>query len=99
MCKDREIAFELVRRAEAAGAEAIVLTVDAPGLGTRERDIRNSFTLPDGLSVENLAPLGKGTMPRVSGSGLAGYVRDNFKSHLSFDGLHWPCDCTRLPAD
>src|ERR1043166_5450026 len=30
--KDREVSAELVRRAEAAGAEAIVLTVDAPGL-------------------------------------------------------------------
>ena len=98
MYKDREITFELVTRAEAAGAEAIVLTVDAPGLGTRERDIRNSFTLPDGLSVENLAPLGKGTIPRVSGSGLAAYVRDNFKSNLSFDDLDWLCDCTRLPV-
>src|SRR6266404_2255016 len=41
--KDREITLELVQRAEAAGAEAIVLTVDAPGLGTRERDMRNRF--------------------------------------------------------
>src|ERR1041384_3110226 len=47
--KDREITSELVKRAEAAGAEAIVLTVDAPGLGTRERDTPNSFRLPDGL--------------------------------------------------
>ena len=60
--KDREITLELVQRAEAAGAEAIVLTVDAPGLGTRERDARNSFRLPDGLAVENLAPLGKGQL-------------------------------------
>ena len=35
--KDRAITLELVQRAEAAGAEAIVLTVDAPGLGTRPR--------------------------------------------------------------
>ena len=67
--KDREITLELVKRAEAAGAEAIVLTVDAPGLGTRERDARNSFRLPDGLAVENLAPLGKGNFPEVTGSG------------------------------
>src|SRR5437899_5383872 len=57
--RDRGITAELVQRAEAAGAEAIVLTVDAPGLGTRERDTRNSFRLPDGLKVENLAPVGK----------------------------------------
>src|SRR3954463_11672721 len=47
--KDRAITHELVQRAEAAGAQAIVLTVDAPGLGTRERDTRNSFRLPDAL--------------------------------------------------
>jgi 4-hydroxymandelate oxidase len=95
--KDREITRALVKRAEAAGAEAIVLTVDAPGLGTRERDMRNRFTLPEGLSVENLSPLGKGKMPNVKGSGLAAYVRDNFKSDLSFDDLDWLCGCTKLP--
>ena len=96
--KDREITRELVQRAEAAGAEAIVLTVDAPGLGTRERDSRNNFRLPEGLSVANLAPLGKGNMPDVEGSGLAAYVRDNFKSDLGSQDLDWLCGCTRLPV-
>jgi 4-hydroxymandelate oxidase len=96
--KDREVTRALVQRAEAAGAEAIVLTVDAPGLGMRERDMRNRFTLPQGLCVENLSPLGKGKMPEVKGSGLAAYVRDNFKSDLSFNDLDWLCGCTRLPV-
>jgi 4-hydroxymandelate oxidase len=96
--KDREITRELVQRAEAAGAQAIVLTVDAPGLGTRERDARNSFRLPDGLAVENLAPLGKGEMPKVPGSGLAAYVRENFKSDLGLGDLDWLCGATRLPV-
>ena len=96
--KDREITLELMDRAEAAGAEAIVLTVDAPGLGTRERDARNSFRLPDGLGVENLAPLGKGNLPEVQGSGLAAYVRANFKEDLGFDDLDWLCLSTRLPV-
>jgi 4-hydroxymandelate oxidase len=96
--KDREITRALVQRAESAGAQAIVLTVDAPGLGTRERDSRNRFRLPEGLSVENLAPLGKGDMPNVEGSGLAAYVRDNFKSDLGLDDLDWLCGCTRLPV-
>ena len=96
--KDREITLELVKRAEAAGAEAIVLTVDAPGLGTRERDARNNFRLPDGLAVENLAPLGKGNFPEVKGSGLAAYVRANFKEDLGFDDLDWLCRSTRLPV-
>ena len=96
--KDRAITLELVKRAEAAGAEAIVLTVDAPGLGTRERDTRNSFQLPDSLSVENVAPLGKGKFPPVTGSGLAAYVRMNFKEDLGFDDLDWLCGSTRLPV-
>lgn len=96
--KDRAITLELVRRAEAAGAEAIVLTVDAPGLGTRERDARNNFCLPEGLLIENLAPLGKGNVPQVRGSGLAAYVHDNFKSDLSFADLDWLCHSTRLPV-
>ncbi len=36
----------LVRRAEEAGYRAIVLTVDLPRLGNREKDTRNDFTLP-----------------------------------------------------
>jgi 4-hydroxymandelate oxidase len=96
--KDRGITGELVKRAEAARAEAIVLTVDAPGLGTRERDTRNSFTLPEGLNVQNLAPLGKGNLPEVKGSGLAAYVRDNFKQDLSLEDLEWLCHTTKLPV-
>ena len=95
--KDRGITNELVRRAETAGAEAIVVTVDAPGLGTRERDVRNVFRLPNDLAVENLVPLGKGNFPKVTGSGLAAYVRENFKSDLKFEDLDWLCGCTRLP--
>lgn len=98
MYKDREITLDLVKRAESAGAEAIVLTVDAPGLGTRERDARNSFRLPDGLAVANLAPLGKGNFPDVQGSGLAAYVRENFKEDLGFGDLDWLCRSTRLPV-
>jgi 4-hydroxymandelate oxidase len=96
--KDHEVTRALVQRAEAAGAEAIVLTVDAPGLGTRERDVRNNFRLPEHLAVENLAPLGKGKLPSVSGSGLAAYVHDNFKSDLGFNDLDWLCSSTRLPV-
>lgn len=95
--KDRGVTQELVRRAETAGAEAIVVTVDAPGLGTRERDMRNSFRLPDDLALENLVPLGKGKFPKVTGSGLAVYVRENFKSDLKFEDLDWLCGCTPLP--
>ncbi|RKS71824.1 4-hydroxymandelate oxidase [Actinomadura pelletieri DSM 43383] len=45
----------LVRRAEAAGCGALVVTVDAPVFGRRGRDDRNGFhDLPDGLCCENM---------------------------------------------
>ena len=42
---NRSQARRLVERAEAAGYSAIVLTVDLPELGYRERDLRNGFEL------------------------------------------------------
>lgn len=43
---DRGLAKELIQRAEAAGYEALVLTVDTIVFGRRERDERRGFTLP-----------------------------------------------------
>jgi len=45
--RDRGATRALVERVEAAGCRALVLTVDAPLLGRRERDVRNRFHLPD----------------------------------------------------
>lgn len=44
--KDRTLAEEMLARARAAGFSAIILTVDAPVAGNRERDHANSFTIP-----------------------------------------------------
>lgn len=41
-----EFAEELVHRAESAGYRAIVLTVDLPVLGNREKDKRNNVVIP-----------------------------------------------------
>jgi 4-hydroxymandelate oxidase len=51
---DRELTRELVRRAEAAGYQALVITVDAPVLGPRYRELRANFRLPPGLERANL---------------------------------------------
>ena len=40
---DRRIAGALIRRAAASGFEALVVTVDTPALGKRERDARNGW--------------------------------------------------------
>jgi 4-hydroxymandelate oxidase len=52
---DRGFTQGLVRRAEAAGCRALVVSVDAPVFGHRERDLRNGFhDLPDGMRAEHM---------------------------------------------
>lgn len=96
--RDREATRELVARAEAAGARALVLTVDAQVWGVRERDVRNRFQLPAGLRLANLAGRGKGDLPEVEGSGLAAYVDAMFDPSLSWKDLDWLCSLTDLPV-
>jgi (S)-2-hydroxy-acid oxidase len=54
--KDRALTESLIRRAERSGYLAIVVTVDAPFLGKREADKKNSFTLPNHLRLANFMP-------------------------------------------
>jgi L-lactate dehydrogenase (cytochrome) len=44
--RDRGLVKEMIDRAAAARYEALVVTVDTPMLGRRERDVRRGFTLP-----------------------------------------------------
>jgi 4-hydroxymandelate oxidase len=54
---DRGFTRDLVQRAEAAGYQALAVTVDAPVLGMRYREQRTKFTLPPGLERANLKGL------------------------------------------
>ncbi len=65
--KDREATLSLVQRAESHGCTAIALTVDAQVWGRRERDIKNRFRLPKGLSIKNLMPVGREQFPKAPG--------------------------------
>lgn len=51
---DRDFTLGLVRRAEAAGCRALVLTVDAPVNGVRNAEQRAGFALPPGIEAANL---------------------------------------------
>jgi isopentenyl diphosphate isomerase/L-lactate dehydrogenase-like FMN-dependent dehydrogenase len=52
--RDEGITRELVAQARAAGFTALVLTVDTPVLGRRERDRRTGFTIPDDIVVASI---------------------------------------------
>ena len=49
--KDRGLVREFFDRCRAAGYDALMLTVDMPVLGQRERDLRNGMTIPPSLTL------------------------------------------------
>jgi isopentenyl diphosphate isomerase/L-lactate dehydrogenase-like FMN-dependent dehydrogenase len=53
--RDRAVTQVLIDEAAEFGYEAIVLTVDAPRLGWRERDLRSGFVVPAGVTVPSVA--------------------------------------------
>ena len=59
--KDEGLTRALVDEAVEAGFEAIVVTVDAPRSGNRERDLRTGFKIPEEIGVPSVeAALGSG---------------------------------------
>ncbi len=96
--RDRAITRDLVQRVEAAGCRALMLTVDAPVLGRRERDLRNRFSLPPELAVANLTAAGLDCLPLESaGSGLATYFATLLDPSLSWEIVSWLRSITSLP--
>jgi L-lactate dehydrogenase (cytochrome) len=53
--RDRGASRDFVARARDAGYDALVLTVDTPVAGPRQRDVRNGLTLPPSLSLSTFA--------------------------------------------
>ncbi len=97
--KDRGATQALVGRAVDAGCQALVLTVDAPLLGTRERDVRNRFQLPSGLSIRNMLADGLGDLPAdVADSGLAAYFATLLDQALTFRDVEWLASISPLPV-
>jgi isopentenyl diphosphate isomerase/L-lactate dehydrogenase-like FMN-dependent dehydrogenase len=92
--EDRGRTEELIRRAHTAGFSAIVLTVDLPVLGIRDRDERNSFELPEGVSFANL-PRPEAT--DAEGSELFDFVLHRHDRSLDWDDLAWIRSLAPLP--
>lgn len=53
MYRDRGLTRAMAERAQEAGYEALVLTIDNQVLGQRERDLRNGFTVPPRLTLRS----------------------------------------------
>jgi isopentenyl diphosphate isomerase/L-lactate dehydrogenase-like FMN-dependent dehydrogenase len=53
--RDRGVTHALVNEAVACGYRALVVTVDAPRAGRRERDLRTGFAVPPGLDMPGVS--------------------------------------------
>lgn len=97
MQPSREATLQLVRRIEAAGFEVLVLTVDAPINGVRNREHRASFALPPGVSAVNLAGL-PGTVPPVVPEGGSAVFDQLMAQAPTWEDVAWLRRETRLPV-
>lgn len=89
--RERDATLALVARAEAAGYEALVLTVDAPVQAPRDAQSRAGFRVPPGLAV-NLPP--QAPMP----ASVASVVFDHLMPAApSWEDVEWLRRHTRLP--
>jgi lactate 2-monooxygenase len=101
---DREVVASLVKRAEAAGYAAIVLTLDTLQLGWRVRDLANQylpFILGEGIGQFTSDPVFRSRLsvspeedPRGAGAAMVAMFSN---LGLRWDDLAWLRERTRLP--
>ncbi|KAG8167874.1 hypothetical protein KVR01_003563 [Diaporthe batatas] len=87
--KDREITRKIVQHAEKRGCKALFITVDAPQLGRREKDMRSKFD-DAGSSVQS----GQAT---DNSQGAARAISSFIDPGLSWKDIPWFQSITRMP--
>jgi 4-hydroxymandelate oxidase len=93
--RDRDFTLALVKRAEAHGYRAIVLTADTPVLGARDREQRRQLELPPGMDLPNLRGLAALTNEPTFQHGTRNPFLD---PSLTWKDVDWLVRATRLPV-
>ncbi len=89
--QEREVAEEMIDRAVAAGYEAIVVTVDLPVAGYRERELRQPYRWSEETAFGNLGASSKGKEILELLGGLV-------NAALTWDDLSWIREVAGLPV-
>uniref|UniRef100_A0A251TP15 (S)-2-hydroxy-acid oxidase n=2 Tax=Helianthus annuus TaxID=4232 RepID=A0A251TP15_HELAN len=92
--KRRDISALMVKRAEANGFKAILLTVDTPKMGHREADIKNKMIAPQ---LKNFEGLMSTTVDNSEGSNLEAFTSSSLDPSLSWKDIAWLKSITQLP--
>ncbi|RKO91167.1 cytochrome b2, mitochondrial precursor [Blyttiomyces helicus] len=86
---DRSVTEKLIRRAESRGAAGLFITVDAPQLGRREKDMRTKF-VDDAPSVQS-----PDSVQRSQGAARA--ISTFIDPSLAWSDIAWFKSITRMP--
>ncbi|GAP86926.1 putative cytochrome b2 [Rosellinia necatrix] len=86
---DRAITERIVRHAEARGCKGLFITVDAPQLGRREKDMRSKF-VDQGSSVQ-------GGQETDTSQGAARAISSFIDPSLSWADIPWFRSITKMP--
>ncbi|HKD78427.1 MAG TPA: alpha-hydroxy acid oxidase [Candidatus Angelobacter sp.] len=90
---DRTFNQSLIQRAESAGCQAIVITVDTPVLGTRNREDRAYFRMPSNFSIPNV---NIGAEVHRRSPDYAFSLVPNAK--LTWKEIEWICSIAKTPV-
>jgi len=90
---DRGVVRDVVERAEVAGFTALLLTVDLPELGRRERDLRTGFEIPEEIPVPIFLALAE-NVGAISPTDINWAVDRS----LTWRDLEWLRSVSRLPV-
>jgi 4-hydroxymandelate oxidase len=97
--RDRSTMASLAARARDSGYRALVLTVDAPQIGRRLRDLRRGFAIDPWIQAVNLdADLMSTAHRRETGhSAVAAHAAETFDPSVTWTDLSWLRGLTDLP--
>ncbi|MGD9802909.1 MAG: alpha-hydroxy acid oxidase [Hyphomicrobiaceae bacterium] len=110
---ERQATEHLVRRAEAAGCKALVVTVDAPVNGARNEEQRTGFQLPPSVRAVNLdgmrtpasraapgeSPVFQGLLDHAPTWADIGWLRAQTSLPIILKGIMHPSDAERAIAE
>ena len=94
--RDSDLTRNLATRAKAAGYHALVLTVDTPVLGRRERDPRNKFELPVGIEMRNVTMPAPG--PGEYESPMVRFIKQQIDPSLTWNDVEWFVKTVQMPV-
>ncbi len=89
--KDRSVTERIIKHAEKRGCRGLFITVDAPQLGRRERDMRSKFS-DVGSNVQST---GGNSVDRSQGAARA--ISSFIDPSLSWKDIPWFLSVTRMP--